>query len=517
MKRCLNCGTEISERDINCSNCGADVQNQKITDLFKNPKFMAIIAAVAALFIIIFLTILNTVIMPAAAKSNLQKAFDSKSGANVASVFEQYCGDYSVVYEDLSKSGKAVFSAFEDYISDWKDELNNQPTETDPYIFITDLTGDIFLPSADSALLRLSGYNEELYAAAMNFYNLYDSKEAFFQGTERMNKSDFQGAADLLEKVIEEDSWYSEAQNKLTEAQLKLMEEKAKLIEKFISEGRYEAAQDEITKRRNKNPTKEISEKLDTYETKIYEAKLAKIDEFVNSGDIDAANEYIESLGNGLSADAKERLNQAVKNKAVDYIAKADEVLKSGEREGAYDMAKMAQNLCPDDDEINKKVECFKEYLPFKLYYSDNATSYRDDDMWAYTGGIKWNEKLVSNKSETMFNCLKFYFNSDYKAHFDINYNLGKKYDCISGIAFLPEEYKNHQQNGYFEIYGDGKLLFKSENFSKNKMPNDFEVNITGIDMVTIKFFGNRIGDWLLGDSWTGFAVSNLIATKNLP
>ena len=74
------------------------MQNQKITDLFKNPKFMAIIAAVAALFIIIFLTILNTVIMPAAAKSNLQKAFDSKSGANVASVFEQYCGDYSVVY-----------------------------------------------------------------------------------------------------------------------------------------------------------------------------------------------------------------------------------------------------------------------------------------------------------------------------------------------------------------------------------------------------------------------------------
>lgn len=517
MKRCLNCGAEINERDINCANCGADIQNQKITDLFKNTKFMTILAAVAVSFIVIFLIILNTVIMPAAAKSNLQKAFDSKSGANVVSVFEQYCGDYSIVYEDLSKSGKAVFSAFENYISDIKNKLNNQPVDINPFAYITDLTGDIFLPSGDSAILRLSGYNEELYEAAMNFYNLYDSKEAFVQGTEMYNNNTYQTAANLFEKVIEEDSWYSEAQNKLTEAQLKLLDEKIKLIEKFINDGRYEAAQDEISNLRNGNPTAEISEKLDAYETKIYEAKLAKIDEYINSGDIDAANEYIESLGDGLSADARERLNQAVKNKASDYIAKADEALKSGERESAYDMAKMAQNLCPDDEDINKEVEYFKEYLPFKLYYSDNATSYRDDDMWGYTGGIKWNEKIVSNENKTMWNCLNFYFNSDYKAHFDINYNLGKKYDCVSGIAFLPEAYKNHQQNACFEIYGDGKLLFKSENFSKNKIPNEFKVNITDVDVVTIKFIGNRIGDWVLGDAWTGFAISDFKATKNLP
>ena len=67
------------------------------------------------------------------------------------------------------------------------------------------------------------------------------------------------------------------------------------------------------------------------------------------------------------------------------------------------------------------------------------------------------------------------------------------------------------------EIYGDGKLLFKSENFSKNKMPNEFKVNITGVDVITIKFIGNRIGDWVLGDAWTGFAISDFTATKNLP
>ena len=48
-------------------------------------------------------------------------------------------------------------------------------------------------------------------------------------------------------------------------------------------------------------------------------------------------------------------------------------------------------------------------------------------------------------------------------------------------------------------------------------MPNVFKVNITGVDVITIKFIGNRIGDWVLGDAWTGFAISDFTATKNLP
>ena len=390
--------------------------------------------------------------------------------------------------------------------------MNNQPTETDPYIFITDLTGDIFLPSADSALLRLSGYNEELYAAAMNFYNLYDSKEAFFQGTERMNKSDFQGAADLLEKVIEEDSWYSEAQNKLTEAQLKLMEEKAKLIEKFISEGRYEAAQDEITKLRNKNPTKEISEKLDTYETKIYEAKLAKIDEFVNSGDIDAANEYIESLGDGLSAEAKERLKQAIKNKAFNYIAKADEALKSGEREGAYDMAKMAQSLCPNDNEINKKVEYFKAYLPFKLYNEKN--------MLKTSGqGSIWGTDFstVSNNNKQFNHTFQISWghygqNAPGGNFFNTEYNLAKKYNEVSGTIFIASKDKNDPQTSYFKAYGDGKLIYTSPNIKPGVLPQNFNFNVSDIDILKIEFYGQYDDTWV-----TTFSIDNFVATKDLP
>lgn len=515
--RCSNCGTENSERNLNCSNCGVDLFNEEKKSIFKNKKFLVSVSSVFVLIIIGFVIVINSVVIPNQAADKMHKAFESKTGANVINVFEEYCGNYSVVYDNLTKSGKAVFTEFENCIDNAKEKLNSQPVETDINKYLSDTMGDIVLPQEYSAITTIGEYNVELNDMVADYYNLYNSKIAYKKGVELYNKNDFSGAINSFLKVTKEDNWYDDAQNKLTESRKKLLEEKMKKIEQYLADGDYDSAQSVINELRNKELTDEISKKLDEYETKIYESKLAKIDEYVNSGDMDAAKAYIESLGDGLSSEAQARLNQAIKNKANDYIAKADDALKSDERQGAYDMALMAQNLCPDDDKVNKKVEYFKTYLPLNLYYSDNAISYSDDDMWGYTGGVKWNKKITSNNGKAMEHCLDFYYQSEYKGQFNITYNLGGKYDNVTGLAFLPNEYKNHRQNGYFEIYGDGKLLFTSNKITKKVLPNEISVKVTGIDVLIIKFFGTRTEDWQLGDAWSGYAISNLVATKNLP
>lgn len=506
--RCSNCGTENTERNLSCSNCGADLFKQDKKSLFKNTKFLISISSVLALIIIGFSILVNSVIIPNQAADKMHKAFESKTGANVINLFEEYCGSISVDYYALPKSGKAVFTEFKNSVENAKEELNSQPVETDINEYLTDTRGDIILPQEYSAITTIGEYNIELNDVVEDYYNLYNSKISYKKGIELYNKSDFSGAINSFSKVTEEDTWYDNAQNKLTECQKKLLEEKIKEIEQYLADGNYDSAQSVINELRSEELTDEISQRLDEYETKIYESKLAKIDEYINSGDIDAAKAYIESLGDGLSNEAQERLNQAIKNKADNYITKADEALKSGERQGAYDMALMAQNLCPDDKEVNNKVEYFKEYLPFKLYKSNNCISYTKKFCYWYG----FNSNITANDSTEMPNCISLVY-SLYSSGLQASatYNLGGKYNKVSGKYFVAYNYRVYKQSGYFEIYGDGKKLYTSKKLEINTLPQEFSIDVTNIEILEIKMYGKDYGD-------TGaYGISNFIATKNIP
>ncbi len=510
--RCLNCGTENNERNLNCSNCGADLSVNENKNIFKNKKFLISVSAVLVLVIIGLASIINSIIIPNNAAEKMRNAFDSKNGENVISVFTEYCGDYSVDYNSLSKAGEAVYSEFKSCISTAKDDLNNQPVGTDINNYLIESTGDIILPQEYSAVTTIGEYNADLNTIAADYYNLYSSKISYTKGMELYEEKNYVNAIDSFSNVTEEDSWYEDAQAKLNECQEKLLEEKIASIEKSIKDGNYDSAQDEINSLRSENLTDEMNKKLDECETKIYEAKLAKIDEYVNIGDLEAANEYIESLGDGLSDEAQERLKQAIKNKANNYIAKADEALKSGERQGAYDMAVMAQNLCPDDDEIAKKVEYFKEYLPFKLYLTDNALSYKQN---IYQSNVYWNQASTSNSNEAMGHSLVFsYIHVKTDTRYTITYKLDKKFNKLNGTGFVTDDYKNVNQKGYFKIYGDGKTIYTSPKFTANVMPQKFSIDISKIDVLKIEFYGS-VDDGL--GQWTEYGISNFVATKNLP
>lgn len=509
--KCLNCGTENNENNLICSTCGRKlVPEDRMKKSFNMKKlFNWIVAAVIVCLAIII--VISTVIIPNNAANKMRKAFDSKTGAEVISVFTKYCGDYSVVYDDLSKSGRLVYLEFEQCISDAKDDLNALSVDTDINNYLSESMGDIILPQDYSAITTIGQYNDELNSVVTDYYELYASKISYSNGVELFNANDFSGAINSFSNVIEEDSWYENAQSRLTESQEKLLDEKIALIEKDINTGDYDNAQQEINSLRYENLTDEMTAKLDEYETQIYQAKLAKIDEYVESGDLDAANEYIESLEDGLSSEAQARLNQAIKNKAEDYLAKADEALKSGERQGAYDMAVMAQNLCPDDKEINKKVEYYKEYLPFELYKKENYLSQKKSGDAFNDYFIYYNEKCTTNNSKTMLNCVYIIHDLSSGLLYSVTYNLDKTYDTISGTQFVTKYSKNIAQKGYFEIYGDGKKIFTSSVMGINFLPKDFSVSVSGVDTIVVKYYGET------ENKDASYGISNFVATKNLP
>ena len=510
--RCSNCGADNDEQTLNCTNCGTELQLENNATPF-DKKRVTIFASCAAVFIFI-MCIIFSVILPHQAAEKMQKAFDSKLGENVISVFEDYCGDYSVVYDDLSKSGQVVFLKFEECISDAKTDLNEQPVDTDINNYLLESTGDIFLPQDYSAVTAIAQYNLELTNVVDSYYNLYHSKVSYGMGTTAYSQGDYSTAASEFSNVIESDSWYEEAQKQLSECQKKLLEEEIAAIDSYINSGDYKTALQQVNSLRSENLTDEMKTKLDEYETKIYEAQLAEIEEFINDGNIEGAKEYVESLGASLSDDAQTRLEQALKNKAGEYLTKAAEALKNGERQGAYDMAVMAQTLCPDDAEIQKKVEYYKEYLPFALYKEENYLSQEEGE--GYWKSIYYNMKCTANNSKTMQNCIYVFYDRSAilssNLLYSVTYNLGEKYNEISGEQFVLFSSRNDEQNGHFELYGDGKKIFTSDSLGVNYLPKSFTVDVTGISTLNIKYYGDTNKR-----KTVYYGISNLVATKNLP
>lgn len=527
--KCLNCGAENDERNVFCSNCGADLTVRDKQKLFQSKKFIALISLGIIMGVIALAVLIGTVVIPNQAVAKMRNAFESKSSSEVINVFEDYCGTDSVVYDELSPAGKKAYDEFILQVNMAREDLNaksfdeDKLNEAEPNVLILDYSfekyGDIFLTQKNEPLMIIADYNDELNATVMAFYDLVVSRYSYLCGVKCIKTGgSLSIAVDYFMKVIEEDRMYENAQRKLTETQENLLQETLANIDKYINQGNFDKAFAEIEQVRNGVITDEIKAKLDDYEVNIYEAQLTRIDEFINKGDIEGAKEYIDSLGDNLSVESIKRLNQALKNKANEYIAKADSALKTGEREGAYNMAKAALDLCPDDEDIKSKVEYFKQYLPYELYLEKNVLKKNDDfQEFPHSCSIYYNFGNRSNDNRGMKNCIEVCYTISSGKMLELTYNAGRQFDVLSGTEFIPSSAKNVKQVGYFEIYGDGKKIYTSRKLKSGVLPKDFSVNISGIDVIEVKFYGDTDVRFYGTNDLPRYDISNLVATKNLP
>lgn len=60
-------------------------------------------------------------------------------------------------------------------------------------------------------------------------------------------------------------------------------------------------------------------------------------------------------------------------------------------------------------------------------------------------------------------------------------YKLNGKYSKIKGRAILSYEDRNNSKKSWFKIYGDGKLIYTSPDFTGGVEPVDFEVDLSGV------------------------------------
>lgn len=199
------------------------------------------------------------------------------------------------------------------------------------------------------------------------------------------------------------------------------------------------------------------------------------------------------------------------RQKALDYLEKANSALNNGKREGALQMADAALEICEDED-IKMKYDEIYEYAPFELYENKNM-------LQVENSGNSYNmDSMTANDQTEMENCLVIFYDwtDDEDPIKKITYNLKGNYDVVSGIEFISNATKNIEQEGFFEIFGDGKKLYTSQNFQPSVLPKEFSLNVTGVNTLIIVFHGHT-DHWDSMNNAAGYSISNFMAFKNLP
>lgn len=254
--------------------------------------------------------------------------------------------------------------------------------------------------------------------------------------------------------------------------------------------------------------------------SKYIEQIMSQADTYMQNDDLGgclsllkSAEEFLEDAG--VSAEQiQNKMNEATRTYAEKYVAKAEEAFKNKDVDGAIGNMEAASELQPDNGDYQAKLTEYKAYKPLKLYLDSNVLETKK------SGGVVWQKETIEANNGTVYkNCLKIAPNITNMGYLlTKTYILEGKYDTISGTLFLPSEFKNTPVQGYFEVYGDGKLLYTSETIQSGVLPIDFSFSVSGIYKLEILFYGGDKASTIFNlGSGNSYAISNFLASKNFP
>lgn len=496
---CKNCGCEINDNVKFCTNCGVKIEPEEnyfesdttessevndsnnmeiissgngayeeslISDnglQYKKKLFIiSIVIAVLAIIIAAIALIINfTSARP------MREALAANNGDLVNSVYSEAYGNETKIkkYDELiGDKIDEVSSSVNSYSFDEPAMQNGDDAVTD---YLQSEYGTlIYNPNGQSVESCISSANSGDWNALKN---LLDSKGYYCSGIyEYKTESDYESAIADFSNVIADDSGYD---NALTM----------------------------------------IGECVDGY----IDSTLVAVDESIANGDIsggmellNSAKSYLDSCGVD-STEIQQKIDETLVTYANNYAQKAEASFKEHDVNGAIGNIEVAMQLQPDNGDYKTKYDTYQQYLPLYLYDEDNCLSIEQENTGIGYFGLEFDDYLNSNEHEEMPHSLTWSSITD-DEYIAINYNLEGKYNSVTGTFFLSESARDWDVDAmdasYFEVYGDGKLIFTSSKFSAGSLPEKISFDISGINKLKIVMHGApKVG------------VSNLTAQKDFP
>ncbi len=476
---CKNCGSHLPDGAEFCPGCGNFLTDEPsgksmtkkrkshsvhtgwdIHALSKNKTYMIVAAAGAG---VVALIILIVVISNLTATNALKSALDSKDADRVNTVYAQAYGKES----KLKKYDKVI----KDTIDTISKNLNAHDFDSQAVQDSADAVYDYVETQWGTLLYDDNNISPSISASNAAAWSdleaLMRSKADYCQGIYAMETSkNYQDAISNFSQVLESDSAFENAKTKLGES-----------VDAYIGD------------------------------------TLTQVEAYVADGDINGglevlntAKSYLDECGVN-SDEISQKINETLVTYADSYAQKAEACFNEKDVNGALGNMEVAMELQPDNADYQTKYNTYQQYVPFELYLEENVL-YEDQTGTMY-GSAALEQTLESNNNQSMANCIRWYNSHAVDdASYNVYYNLEGKYDDVTGTVFLTAQYRDYKTPAYFQVYGDGKLIYTSPKISAGVLPQDISFKVSGVQKLTISFRGS---------GGTKAGVSNLIAQKAFP
>lgn len=498
-KICNHCGCANDIRAQFCSMCGAPlnsassqtqrsqpVQSSQPNPIFKThsvktngtkrpfPKKLVAIAAVVAVIAV-------AIIVATSSTSNqFKQAFKNHDYSQVQSLYYNSLdrGDYDKVnsyYKILNEEFSKSYDRLNEYSFD-EEQIKEKGSEL-LYDYLTEEFGRDFEDFYDFIDYI---FPDDYLPEWERFLDLAESKEHYLCGVRKLGNNSFDDA-----------TYDSDSVNSLTGA-----------IYDFDSVDENDSLYDDAKQK--------ISDCIASY----VELATKEADKTLEEGDIGGALDILSSIkkyleNNGIaSEDIENKIKETTDMYSKKYYDKAEEVFKNKNLEAALGNLEAAMELSPENAEYKKRYDTYKSYKPFALYDEENIMNVINNGTY-----INYNQDTRSNNNIEMNHSVIWTVNNAVDSSIDLTYDLDGKYDVVKGTAFLDDHDKTSLGNGWFEIYGDGKMLYESQKITGDTLPKDFLVNVKDVQVLKITLYATYAGYYKSGY----FGINNLIAQKNFP
>ena len=311
------------------------------------------------------------------------------------------------------------------------------------------------------------------------------SQEQYKLGEESYVAEDYSSAIGCFSNVIEDDPLYSEAQSKMNDAQTKLDELQNEAasqaeteIRQYIGQGKYTEAIEALNDFKIQYPDSEADKSLSNEIEKSMNDEMEKnVASYFADFDFLSAYSYVQNLSYSFDyAFVSDKLN-SLEDDFTDYVlAEAEKDANSDNYEAACAIIEIAMQGVGDDNTMLN--EAYNEYLKhMPIYLAD--MEYMSSD-----GDVSVDSNLVDNTNETHRHSL--YVDSWGKKAYYVEYFTNGNYQSFTGICACSYRNRSDSESKYFEVYGDGTLLYTSPTMTSSAVPENFEINISGIKVIKI-------------------------------
>ncbi len=438
---CRNCGFKNSDDDKFCSKCGSKIEEDttnsvvtKIKDMPKKTKIImvGVLSLVILAIIILSMLLSNPVKKVEDALNNYYTYFenyDNRYLVQIGKVLQSNKNDVKVLNSIKKTSNKAVLKWVKNFNKDYKDkealDENYEKTRNaikGMYQYFRGLEYVI---------------DGELYQESIDeLETLYNSKTNYFYGNSYKDSDQYQ-VYYYYQKVLEEDSYYKEAQEFVSDY---IKDE----LDNLISEVKEKLEFTDIDR----------EEKLDKT---IDALEYLKEHALVNNIDLSEAKEYKE-LEEKILKDITNFTKEVVDTlESEEAIEKIEEVLKlfSDEEVKEY-------------KELKELKESYEKKLPDKLVSLKRIS---------YDSGVHFSNKKVIDGRE--YDSLVYFRIAGVNKA--ITYELNKEYQEFKTTIMKDQDIGDNFK-GSIVFYGDGKEIYRTDNFQ-----NSEEINFSVKDVQELK------------------------------